>query len=401
DLKARLGRTSVVGAGPTGAAVPVPTGQSAPAPMPLGAPESGRPSAPSSSPGSTPAPAPVVPAARPSGGGIAPPPGISPGIPLPPFAPAARQAQAAPKPTAQAQTIKVEIGEEVEQERKKAAKRTAIYAAIAAVVGLGVGFVAGGSKEKGDRAKMAFDGAAALEKDVKTADDKMKELDEKITAGQKELSEKKFPTDLVTQLGAINIPFDAMNLENKQVGSLPGKVLRMVLGYTSAVQQLNKEKDALKNVLGAAQGSITKAWKEEKEPPTNFAVLFVKNGDKLFGELTPVKEPFPFSAKDWPGKITVTKIEGRKPVEKQATRFSGGGKEKADFGGETALVVPVEPQSVAQFTTDAIAGKLAKAIYDVREALEGKKDDPTHETAGLIKDGDDLANELHKIALQR
>src|SRR5206468_3958242 len=102
--------------------VPMPSGGGMPPPMALD--DAGRTSAvPSSSP-SAPAPAPV---ARPSGGGIAPPPNMSPGIPLPPFGPAARRPAAEPKATAQAQTIKVEIGEEIHQERKAASKRTAIY----------------------------------------------------------------------------------------------------------------------------------------------------------------------------------------------------------------------------------------------------------------------------------
>ena len=64
--------------------------------------------------------------------GIAPPPGISPGIPLPPFGPRPVQQAPAPAPklSAAQQTIKVEMGEEIEQHRSSA-RRNAVLAAIA------------------------------------------------------------------------------------------------------------------------------------------------------------------------------------------------------------------------------------------------------------------------------
>ena len=86
DLKARLGKTNI---GTQAVPLPVP-GQSQPPP--------------SGSGGKSP--------------NIAPPPGISPGIPVPPFAQAAKPAAAEPpppKPTAVQQTIKVEVGEEISE----------------------------------------------------------------------------------------------------------------------------------------------------------------------------------------------------------------------------------------------------------------------------------------------
>ncbi|WP_437617517.1 formin [Sorangium sp. So ce1151] len=337
----------------------------------------------------------------PSVGGIAPPPGISPGIPLPPFAPPARPAihTPPPKPTAAAQTIKVEVGEEVEQERRKASKKTALYAALAAIVGIGVGFAAGGAKERGDRGKLAVEGAAGLEKDVRAANEKMQELNEKLGAATEQLSRKNFPTQLTTDLGAINIPFDATNLEGKQIGSLPGRVMRQLLGFTTSVQDLNKTKDSLKNLLAAAQGPVEKSWKEQEEPLANFSVVFRRDGDKTLAELVPNKAPFPFG-KDWPAKYTVSRLErtqqGVKPADKEATRWT-----KGDIAGGDLQALPVDPQSVAAFTSEQIVFKLRSALIDVRQLLEGKKDDPTSETPGLIKEGDDLANELHKISLAR
>ncbi|WP_437683741.1 formin [Sorangium sp. So ce131] len=389
DLKARLGKTSMGGA--QGAAVPLPV----PGPQPGSGPP------PDGGAGAVPPPHQSARPPMPSVGGIAPPPGISPGIPLPAFAPAPRpQIQTPPpKPTAAAQTIKVEVGEEIEQERRKASKRTALFAAMAALIGIGIGFVAGGQKERGDRGKLAVEGAAALEKDVRTANEKMQELNDKLAAGAEQLSKRSFPAQLSTELGAINIPFDATNLEGKQVGSLPGKVLRQVLAYTTAVQDLNKTKDSLKNVLSAAQAPVEKAWKEQDEPVVNFSVVFRRDGDKTLAELVPNKAPFPFG-KDWPAKYSVTRVErsqqGAKEVEKEATRWT-----KGDLAGGDLQALPVDPQSVAGLTSDQIALKLRGAIRDINQLLNGNKDNPATETPGLLKEGDDLANELHKISLHR
>jgi hypothetical protein len=327
--------------------------------------------------------------------GIAPPPGLSPGIPLPPFAQRHAPA-AAPKPTAQAQTIKVELGEEVVQERKKARRLTALYALLAAGVGVGVGWVYGGSQEKSARAAKAREGAALLVKDVQTANEKLKELSEKLSAGGAKLSKKEYPAELVKELGAINIPFDSANLDGRQVGSLPGKALKNLLNYTSAVQDVNAQKDSIKNLLGLAQAPVTKAWKEEKEPPASFAIVLARKGDNTAAELVTIKEPFLF-AKDWPKDFKITMLQGNRTVEKSAAKWGGG---KADvFGGETAVAFPVEPRSVSGFRTEELVGKLNKALFDIRSTLEGKKSDiPSEEKSGLIKDGATLVEELNKVA---
>lgn len=397
DLKARLGKTTMTGG--SGAAVPLPvpgsqpgqTGSGPPpdvSPLPFGA----APTAASTRP------------PMPSSGGIAPPPGISPGIspgiPLPPFAQQQRRMPSAPpKPvTAHAQTIKVDVSEEIEAERKRFSKRLGLYSALAAVVGIALGFAAGGQSSARDRGKAAVEGAGALEKDVKAANEKMKELSDKLDAGAQQLGDKKFPAQLVTDLGGINVPFDAMNLEGKQIGSLPPKTLRQLLGYTTAVQDLNKTKDSLKNLLAAAQAPIEKSWKEASEPVVNFSVVFRRDGDKALAELVPNKEPFVFS-KDWPAKYTVSRLErgpqGAKSVEKEIARW-----QKGDITGPEPLSLPVDPVTVAAFTSEQLVFKLGGAMRDIRQLLEGNKDNPTTETAGLLKEGDDLANELHKISLK-
>lgn len=395
DLKARLGKSTLTGM-TSPAALPIPG--SSPSGSGLPPPDSGPGSSPSSAPGpgGTPIPVPQPSVRPPMPMGIAPPPGMSPGIPLPPFAPQSRPA--APKeakPTAAQQTIKVEVGEEVHEQRKASARNAAIAAVLGAVVGLGLGWVAGGSSEKGGRIKEAARGAALLEKDVKVAGDKIKELDEKLTEATAKLTAKEFPEGLATALGALNIPFDATNLDGKNVGSLGGKMLHSLLNYTSAVEDLNKDKDSLKNILGAAQAPMTKAWKEEKEPVANYAVVFSGGDKKTVAELVPIKEPFGWKA-DFPANFMVTKYENGKPVEKKANRWT-----KGELTGSDPVGIPVDPKTTAAFSSEVLIQRLNKMIYDMRQSLVGTPEDPTNPKPGLLKQGDDIAVELHKASMNQ
>jgi hypothetical protein len=328
---------------------------------------------------------------------IAPPAGLSPGIPIPPFGQPARPApKAEPKPTAAQQTIKVEIGEEIEHERKKWKSRVAMGAFAGALVGALIGFVGGGSQEKGARARRAAEGAEKLEGDVKGTIKKLKDLDTALTDASDKLKGKAYPEDLATALSGLTIPFDSSNLDGKDVGSLSQKTLKNVLNFTSAIEALNKSRESLKNIVGIAKDPITKAWKEEQAPVANFSVVFRQEGGKtVVAELVPNKEPFPWKG-DYPGEYKVMRLEGQKQAEKSAKRWV-----KGDLPGNDLTAIPVDPKSVAAFTSEQLIGKLIKSIYDMRTDLEGNKENPTNETPGLIKMADDLANELHKASMNK
>jgi hypothetical protein len=389
DLKARLGRTTQMGVGAPGPA-PLPTAPGATPPPPPSDPGSGNavPSRPSNTP--------AVGSVRPVPMGIAPPPGLSPGIPIPPFAQARQPARAEPKQSAAQQTIKVEIGEEIHEERKKARNRAMLAAAGGAVVGLVIGFVAGGSSEKGERAKNAAKGAALLEKDVKAANDKLKDLDAKVTEASDKIGKKTFPDDLSTALSGLTIPFESANLDNKGVGGLSPRVLKLVLNFTSAVENLNKSRETLKNLVSIAKEPINKAWKEETAPMANFSVIFRSEGGKgVVADLVPNKEPFSWKG-DFPGKYKVTKTESGRPADKDANRWA-----KGDLTGNDLTAIPVDPKSMSTLTGEVLVGRLSKAIYDMRLELQGNQENPTNPTPGLLKSGDDLANELHKASLNQ
>ncbi len=398
DLKARLGKSTLTGM-TSPAALPIPG--ASPSGSGLPPPDSGPGASPSSAPNAAGTPVPVpTPSVRPPMPmpmGIAPPPGI-----LPPFAPQSRpQAPKEAKPTAAQQTIKVEIGEEIHAERKKAKRNAALAALFAAVVGGVLGWVAGGSSEKGGRLTEAARGAGLLEVDVKTAGAKMAELDQKLTEAKAKLGNKEFPDALAAALAAVNVPFEASNLDGKNVGSLSGKILHTLLAFTSDVKDLNDDKDALRNNLPGAQPLLIKAWKDDKEPMANFAVFFSGGEKKVVAELAEIKEPFSFKG-EHPASFTIKKIEAGKPAEKKITRWV-----KGDLTGSDPVGIPLDVKSASSLTSEQLlkAGmtsdqsvRAISILFDkLQKSLHGNPEDPTNPKPGLLKTCDDLAVDLHKI----
>lgn len=386
DLKARLGK----GGGAAGAPAPIPAPSVGSVPPPAAVPPPAL---------GTPIPIPMPTASQPG----AP---MMPGLGMP-FAQPSRPAPAPPPAPVSAaqQTIKVEVGEEVHEERRKASKRTGLYAGIAVVVGMAVGFGIGGLKKDHDYDYAAIAGAGLLEKDVKAATEKVVELKEKLQGGEDKLRNKEYPDDLVSALSAINVPFAIDNLQHKQVGNLKSSLQQSLFAYVMAVEDVNKAKDKLRNLLGApdVKKAVTKAWTEEKEPLFNYAVMLSSDNKGMVATLVPTKDPFP-EGKDWPANVSVMIVQqsqqGAKQVEKKATRWEKGDPSRL-ISGTDPVVVPVDPDSTAAFTSQEIIRKLAIGIRDIRVTLEGDASDPTNEKAGLQKAGEDLANELHKVAQQQ
>lgn len=366
DLKARLGKTNI---GTQAVPLPVP-GQSQPPP---------------SGSGKSP--------------NIAPPPGISPGIPVPPFAQPAKAAAAEPpppKPTAVQQTIKVEVGEEIIKEREKAKKRLYAAAAGTAILGIVIGYPVGGAAERNARGKIVVENAKGLLGDVKAANDKMKELDTLLADAAEKLGKKEYPAELSGQLAALNVPFDATKVDGSKISGLKGSALRLLLNFTSGVEDLNAKKDSLKNLLDLAKAPVEKAWKEEKEPVMNFSVLFRSDQKGVIAELVPVKEPFDIG-KDWPANYAILKPErtpqGMKSVEKKLNRYT-----KGDLpGGGDPQLIPVDPVTTAAFTSQEGIRNLRKAFLDLRTELKGEHEVPGQDKDGLVEIGDKLYTEIQKV----
>jgi hypothetical protein len=344
------------------------------------------PSAPSSQPSSS------APSARPPVAvGIAPPPGLSPGIPIPPFAQQQRPQRAEPKPSAAQQTIKVEIGEEIHAERSLWKRRVAMGAAAGVLIGGVIGFVGGGAKEKGDRARAGARGAAALEADVKGTVEKLKDLDAKVSdALEKILKQKKYPDELSQALAGLTIPFEVTNLDRKDVGFMGANVQKNVLAFTIGVEKANKSREVLANMVGAKsiQDSVKKMWAEETAPMVNFSVVFRAEGKQVVGELVPNVTPFAFKS-DYADNYKIMK-GGEKPAKRYA---------KGELPGNELQAVPVDPKTTPNPEAMAGLGQIIKRLGDLHQELNGNRDNPQNELPGLVKQAEDLSNELHKAAL--
>ncbi len=397
DLKARLGKTTVSAGSPGGD----------------GAPASIR-------PGSIPPP--PVSIAPPSAitRGIAPPPGIMPSIaPAPPPQPRV----SAPPPTAAQQTIKVEVGEEMQAERRKASGRAALVGVIMAVIGGGVGFVVGGTKATGDAKKVAIQGASKLEKSVSEANTRVEALRDKLKEAQEQLGEQKFPADLVKELPNLVVPFDAMALEGARVGDLPARVQKMIFKYLTDVETVNKQKDRVRSALTANSERFTKYWATQKEPVVSFSVALRKQGQKGYvAEVVPNSEPFAVG-KEWPNQYKVKATDKGKESEVQASRLlpddASAATAKPAPGappgptlvtlkqfdsavGSGTVVLPVEPSTTARFSMDQVVlGQVAGTLRELQKLLAGNQDDPSNPSLGLLEDGKALAEELKKVAAAR
>lgn len=386
DLKQRLGKTQ---AGTSSVPLPVP----------------GVPSAPGSAP-SQPAPSsdgvpPPIPAPTPSVRPAAAPVGLSPGIPLPPFAQPRPAPQAAPsKPTAAQQTIKVEVGEEVHQERKKATGRIALAAVLAALAGVGIGFVIGQQKEKSDRGSAAVKSAADLEKDIKVANEKIEALIKAVEEGSAQISSKEspaFPAELEKTLSEIVIPFENDKLENRVI---PPKLLPKMLKFVQGVQRANEDKDDLKNTLPRKKGDVEKFWKDQKDPVFAFSVVFSpdRTGKGMMAELVQNKDQFE-QKKDWPKVFKIFRNERQgqqvQRVEKDAARW-----EKGDLtASDKPVAIPVDPITTP-FGENAVL-QIQVKMLDIVEIVKGKFVDTPQEVEGIQKMGKELEAELHKIAIAK
>lgn len=385
DLKARLGKGG--GGGGPSAPIPAPSVGSVPPPA-VPPPALG-----------TPIPIPVPTPSQPGAPQM-------PGLGMP-FAAPSRPVAAPPPPppSAAQQTIKVEVAEEVHEERRKASKKTGLYAALALVAGLAAGFGIGGLAKDSDYDNRAIAGAGLLEKDIKAANEKIVELKEKLQAGEDKLRNKEYPDDLVASLGALNVPFGAENLQQKQIGNLSSAQQQALFAYVMAVEDVNKSKDKLRNLLGAPdiKKAVLKSWAEEKEPLFNYAVILRSDNKGIVASLVPTKEPFA-EGKDWPTSLALMVVQqsqqGSKQVEKKATRWEKGDPSRL-ISGSDPVAVPVDPDSTAVFTSQEIIRKLALGIRDLRTTLEGDSSNPQDEKLGLQKVGEDLVNELHKVAQKR
>jgi hypothetical protein len=329
-----------------------------------------------------------------------PPPPVSGGVPAPKLAGVSAPLMSSPfappepekKVSAQAQTIKVEVGEEIHQERAKAKKKTAIYVALAALLMGVIGFFLGGAQERGRRGKKIITEAAQLAEHVATANTTMSDLSDALRNANEQLGQDEFPSALVETLKTTNVDFSADKFPSS-IGGLPPGEFNQLLAYTNGVEKLNKQKDVLRNLLGQAKPLVEKYIKEKEKPTVGFAITFSKVEKKDVARLVTIDKPFEVKG-DWPAKFTVVSGSGKKKEEAEVSMWDGKGKVTAP-----KVAIPIDPKTSARFTDLTLLFKLRKAMSDTNVIIDGQDSPvPSQQTDGLLKEGKNLVEGLQKVS---
>lgn len=380
DLKARLGRASKGGAPPT------------------------------ATPGAVPPPA----------TGIAPPPGIvSGGIPAPPFAAqpakpkgpkiksdepfqAVSADSVAPKP----QEIKVEIGHDVVQARKKGFLKVILAAVIATVVGMGLGWALGSMHTRNQGDQMAVADAKSLIEPIGNAKTNIEDLQAKVAAATKTLyKEKKYPENFTKELTQVEIAFSAADLGGKALHRLKPSLMRMLFDFARDAQELSARKDAVRRLFDARKDSIIELIEQGKNPRISYSVFVQKDRKgNAVGTFVKLNKPFKFDDKEWPKEFKLD--TGSEVVD--ANRYVSGEPflkhPRREGEKPTIYAIPLEPDGV----TKAFPPRLSQRIEDELKAMAALiagttpgQVRPEDEKPGLLKLADDIIRELNAVGAKR
>lgn len=396
DLKARLGKKTVAGVGPSipppiaGVPSTAPPGPGAgiPGPRPPGPIPSGAPQRPSGFPGQG---APVQQRPAPNLGGPtsipAPPFGLNPSVPpaQPVFAAPAVQV-AAP------QAIKIEMGEEVLQAQKKERGKFRILAIGTAIVGAVIGIVVGGGMERRKSHNIALEGSKILAGEVDKANEEIEKLADVLKKAKIALGEGKFPEDEVKALGGLTIPFDGTYLVGKGIGLMSTDVNRLLVKFAGDSERANEQKDRLQRVFTGMRQPVTELLKEKDEPKVRWGVSVGRGSLGPIASMVLVPEPFLVSSKTagykWPGQFELK--EGNKTVK--ISRY-----EKGDPIESTSPIIPVDPGSQGMVCPSDTLLRLSRELGELETTLRGDKSDPTNERSGLVDTGNNLREKLKSV----
>ncbi|MEM6790843.1 MAG: hypothetical protein AAF715_25215 [Myxococcota bacterium] len=306
------------------------------------------------------------------------------------------------KPTAVQQTIKVEVGEEIVQERKKASKRTATLVALGALVAGGLGFALGGLQARGAVASVAKEGAKDLAASVDAANQELVKLSDGLRKANEAIQLGEYPAELGDLLKSTNVPFAAEQMKNKNVGQLPAVAFNRLLAYSEGAQRVNDQKDTLLKRVEAAKKPIEAQIAAAKTPKYAYGVVFSKKKDNFLAEILPLKTAFETEAEAWPKELVL--LKGRQADEREEVAgVPWDGKAKLD-GGETKQVVVVggestaPPQTPEEVKVTLQLQRLLTSMRDMRVLIDGNPSpNPALQTDGLIKTGELLSEELGKV----
>ncbi len=383
DLKARLGKTQV------GAQVPVPGG--------IPAPHAGS-SAGMAVPPPTPTPGVAIPV--PLGVPVGPPPfggsssrDIDPSNPLAAVATPYRAPVTAPAPQAQPQRI--EVDEATVHEARRGARRMGmVLSLVVGVMGVAIGYVAGGANEKSAARGKSKGDAAELAMKVDAARAKIKILGDKVEAGKNLLMrDHKYPTDLTKDLGAINVDFDGSQLAGRRFSGFPSATTQELVDFVTSVQSLNDRKLFLQNQLTKLQKPISEQL-AGSSVSINLMVVATKDGSAILAAL---KDPI---------KIQGDQVALPKEFVFADPGGSGNGKIDKYNGGDLGkgagfAVTPSSFNKVCPSETQGQIAQLGAALAGILREIQGEKQpagDIVQDTKpGLIDRAETLASALKKV----
>jgi hypothetical protein len=305
------------------------------------------------------------------------------------------------KVSAQQQTIKVEVGEEIHEQRKKARKSTFLVAGGVLVVGGALGFFMGTSYQANAAGRAAAKQASGLLEDVQAAQTAAGDMSDTIRKAEEQLKQDTYPTELAKYLRDTSVDFGADVYGEHKPGGLPKDVLGSLISYANSVDKFQKQKLKVAGLLDKSQETVEEFFESKETVKAGFAVTFQKakegEGDDkkefIYGTLGVLSEPFAWENKaKWPEKFQL-KI-GRD--ESEALLF---GPESKLTGGEKSSAVVLDPETTQQFSRGGQVWFILRSqVHELYELIEGKESrDPNQQLDGIIKDGKTLVTGLEKV----
>jgi hypothetical protein len=350
-------------------------------------------------------------------------PAISPGLPVPPGIPvgpspaldasnplarAAGLVPAAAPPSAPAAPARIEIDETAVHAAASKARRTgAIIAVVTAVVGLGVGWVAGGASEQGNARTASHADAQDLKKNVDGAKGKLEDLAKKLEDGQAALTGKggapTFPKDLANQLGGVNIDFEGTQLAGRRFMGFPKDTTANLVEFITGVQALNEHKNAVKNLLTKLEKPLTEQFAAQQSGQRSIQHVVLLGGPtgkdpggNYVANIALLSPPITFTGDkpDVPADFKAV-FSGQNVG---VPRFKGGA-----IGEPAAIyVTPGSFNAVCPSETKSAAAQLAVKLNELIHDIRGDKVDPNAALVddtkpGLLERADTLSKALEKI----
>jgi hypothetical protein len=388
DLKARLGKKTAAGPGGPGPAIPPPVG--IPKPPAMG--------------GVGPSPSVPPPRMSPSNPYAAvqsnPYGGAGYGSVAPASNPYAAQSAAPPQPRVVQQAIQVELSDEViEQQKKRSRRGYVVTLFVSGIVGF-IGFTFGGSHERDKGAKAAIEGARSLVKEIEDADKVADQLNEVLAKASERLGKNEYPAEEITQLGAINIPFDGGHLSDKGMGRFRRDLNTQLMTYANTAQKANDQKEKIQNLLSGSKAALTDLLQQKTDPKIRWSVWMESGpgGPWANMQLVPSSFPVKSAAKvkdkdgkekdyEWPAEIAIARGKENQTLK----RYKSGDPTSGD-----PQFIPVAPQTESMVCPSTTIVRIRQELTEMQEVLKGDAT-PGAEKTGFLQMGESVVSALKKV----